>query len=284
MPVRRQHELNTHLPHQVMDKIESDPHCATDPVYKSRSNVLTKSTRRNNTSEKVYSFLKQSIGTGEFRPGYPLFEKDIAARMNVSRTPVREAFRLLSQEGLVYTIPGRGAFVPEVSIKEIVEIYQVLQLLEGVAAQMVASRQVFPIGLEEALRVDAEGEKLINEGRLGEYDVVARRFHVEIIKFTGNDTMKLLLERLWNQTRRFAHLTYRQSERLIECVAEHDAIRTAILQHDAQGAGRAMTRHIQNALANALLHISYSDPIPVIPQAPDAKNAVETNGLALREL
>ena len=90
--------------------------------------------------EIVYEELKRQILVGEIAPGTRMMEVELAEDMGVSRTPVREAIRKLEKEGLVTIEPRRGAYASDISIKDMVDVLEVRQMLEGMAASMAAQK------------------------------------------------------------------------------------------------------------------------------------------------
>src|SRR5690606_12292208 len=90
--------------------------------------------------ELVFEVLREAIITGKLRPGERLMEVQLAEELGVSRTPVREAIRKLELEGLVLMIPRRGAYVAEISMKDIADVFEIRAALEGLAAQLAAER------------------------------------------------------------------------------------------------------------------------------------------------
>src|SRR5689334_16840640 len=92
-----------------------------------------------NRRELAYAQLKADILDGTLRPGDPLGEVDLATRIGVSRTPVREALQRLAMEGLVTWVPGRGAFVSGLSVPDIVELFQLREALESHSARLAAA-------------------------------------------------------------------------------------------------------------------------------------------------
>ena len=80
--------------------------------------------------DKVYKYLKNKISKHEYKPGSPIIEKEIENALSVSRTPIREAIRKLEQESLVEVFPRKGAFVSNISVKRIVEIYDIREIIE----------------------------------------------------------------------------------------------------------------------------------------------------------
>lgn len=90
--------------------------------------------------EKIFEVIKEKILMGILKPGDPLVEVKLAEELGVSRTPIREALRQLELEGLVYSIPHKGAFVAGVTAQDIEDIYTIRMLLDGLAARWAARR------------------------------------------------------------------------------------------------------------------------------------------------
>lgn len=211
--------------------------------------------RTNTATERVYVALRDSIIRWDLQPGAPLFEEELAEKLSVSRTPVREALRLLSREELVRIIPGRGAFVTDISAKTIVEVYQMRIALEALAAELAAAQQVLPDEFQELLQRLENGSPWIKKGSLQEYDALTQTMDRLIATTSRNEMLVRALESLWQQARRFRHIAYRNPERLLQSVSEHQAILHAILSHDAPAASREVAKHIHNSLASALTHL-----------------------------
>jgi len=208
--------------------------------------------RRNTAADRVYLALRDAILSWELKPREPLFEDDVAEKYKVSRTPVREALRLLSTEDLVRFTPGRGAYVTEVSIKTITDVYQIIQNLESLAAQLTAEQRHLPREFDELARQFENATNLILENRFDEYHALTRRMYNLIATTAGNEHLTRMLENLWQQALRFRRLSYTNSERLLQTVTEHKLILQAILDHDGPKAADLVKRHIQASLATYL--------------------------------
>src|SRR5437867_830283 len=91
-------------------------------------------------NQQAYEEIRRRILEGEFQPSSPLSEHQLAATLQLSRTPVREAIKRLEKEGLVRSIPNRGTFIAELSAHDILEIYQIRERLESLAARIAAEQ------------------------------------------------------------------------------------------------------------------------------------------------
>jgi len=148
-------------------------------------------------TEKAYRNIKERILKGELAPGEPIPEEAIASELGISRTPVQRALRLLEEEGLVESFWRRGTFVRKRTAKEVLELYEVRAVLEGLAARRLALRATEDqIG---ELRVMAE-----EMDRLGDIpDELELNFHEAIAKYSGNRYLEEVLHRLYVQERVF---------------------------------------------------------------------------------
>jgi DNA-binding GntR family transcriptional regulator len=195
----------------------------------------------------VTASLREAILNGYFEAGEKLDQDLIAKELKVSRTPVREALKVLESEGFIELRPHRGAFIPKVSRQDICEIYEFRGLLE---AEMV--RQVTPIipdsvldELEQSLEENLA--QLESEDRAGhvESDIY---FHETIVKFVENTLLKESLEGLNNRiirVRRFAQL--QPGYHLLESLEEHRAIFQAMRRRDPEAAAEAMLIHLEKS-------------------------------------
>jgi DNA-binding GntR family transcriptional regulator len=150
---------------------------------------------RNVLSNKVYAAIKEMVANHRFQPGARLNVEKISKELEVSRTPVWEAVRRLQQEGLLQNIPYRGVFMVEMTLERALELYQVREALEGLAARLAA-----PHANEKTL--DKMGEtlenqmKVIEKGDLLGYSRTDFDFHGLIHKMSHNEVLQEMLESL----------------------------------------------------------------------------------------
>ena len=164
----------------------------------------------------VFNTLRQAILKGELKPGERLMEIQLANRLGVSRTPVREAIRKLELEGLVLMIPRKGAIVAEITIKDLEDVLEVRGVLEILAVQNACQN--------------------ITETQLQELKNAA----------TNNRRLLQLLNNLREQMYRY-RMEYLKDKRMHKTlVDEHEAIRKALKKHDPVKAGNAVKVHIEN--------------------------------------
>ena len=193
----------------------------------------------------VFNTLRQAILKGELKPGERLMEIQLAQKLGVSRTPVREALRKLELEGLVIMIPRRGAIVADITVQDLNDVLEVRQALEELAV-----RKACDCATDEqlkALKQAANDFKRCTESEdlLGcvEADM---EFHEIIYAATNNKRLQQMLLNLREQMYRY-RMEYMKDKRMYKLlIDEHDAIRKAIKKKDKEKAGMIMKTHIIN--------------------------------------
>ncbi len=197
--------------------------------------------------EQVYELLRQAILTGMLKPGEQITEVNIADQLRVSRTPTREAIRMLEQEGFIVIIPRKGAFVTGIrSMKEINDIFQVRIVLEGLAASLAALN----IKPEQLERLNQQTE-LIN-ACLANQDIagcieIDTAFHRIICDASGNLCLQKILDSLFEQITRFRGASLGTAGRMKEALDEHQALAQAIAESDATKAQELAIAHLNKA-------------------------------------
>lgn len=194
--------------------------------------------------ELVYQELKHKILTGEIASQTRLMEIDLAEKMNVSRTPIREAIRELAADGLVTIEPRRGAYVSKISIKDLIDVFEVREDLEGLAAYLAAER----INDEEKLalnKLTRQYEIAVQKSATQEIVEFDERFHSFIVKCSGNDTLAQMVDHVQELSMRFRYLYYDDFTRYEKMPAEHKNITDAIISGDAVRAREAADAHVK---------------------------------------
>jgi DNA-binding GntR family transcriptional regulator len=215
---------------------------------KSHRNIKEITTSRHS---QAHLELRRRILEGELQPQAPLSEYQLAAQLGLSRTPVREALKRLEHEGLVRFVHNRGAFVAGLSVRDIVEIYQVREPLEALAARIAAEEM--PSASVEGLERELDSaEKLAAQGRTKEACESDVHLHKEIIRCTNNTRLVTFLATLDDQVHRVRVLSSKVPGRLNATLSEHRKILDHIKRRDGPGAHQAMVQHIRAACENAV--------------------------------
>lgn len=203
--------------------------------------------------ELVFEALREAIISGRLRPGERLMEVQLAEELGVSRTPVREAIRKLELEGLVLMIPRRGAYVAEISMKDIADVFEIRAALEGLAAELAAQRCTS----EEVEDLERSLFKISSCAERGdipaciELDTI---FHEQLMSASHNVRLVGMVANLREQIQRFRSTSLAHPGRMKIALEEHKKIVEAIAQGDADLARQLAYDHIENA-ENSLMEV-----------------------------
>ncbi len=201
--------------------------------------------------EEVAELLRQRIFRRELEPGSWIDELKIAEAYGISRTPLREALKVLAAEGLVTMKVRRGAYVTEVNEKDLVDIYHLLGLLESDAAAAVA-RAATPEQLQElqALHAELEAAATGTPDRERFFEL-NERFHLRLLEIADNRWRSQMVGDLRKVMKLNRHHSLFKSGRITESLAEHRAILAALLARDAEAARQEMQKHFHSGLEAA---------------------------------
>jgi DNA-binding GntR family transcriptional regulator len=190
----------------------------------------------------LYHQLLEEVLQGRLLPGEVLVETQLGKRFGVSRTPIREALRMLEQDGVLERV-NRGMRVRPTSPEEVLEIYGVRTILEAAAARDAASRRSdYDLAtLDRLFGTMAEAKGATPMELAG----INRSFHRAIWEAAGNRTLLDLLERLAVHLRRYPATTYQRPGRWEEALDEHRQLLEAIREKDPDRAARLAERHMQ---------------------------------------
>lgn len=195
-------------------------------------------------SESVYRKLRDHIVLGYFKPGQRLTEEDLAAQMQVSRTPVREAFLRLEREGLIQIVPHQGAMVRRLSLEEARQVYEVRAPLEGLAARL-AVQHMSPEDLAAIHDVLQASFQVMEQRDVRSLIIHNNHFHDLIVDAGHNSLLKRILNQLRSQVNLLRiTLWTRFPDRLEQTLREHERIYEAIAARDEDGAEEAAREHI----------------------------------------
>lgn len=193
--------------------------------------------------EIVYEELKLLILTGKISPGMRLMEEELAEDMGVSRTPIREAIRKLEKEGLITIEPRRGAYVSQISTKDMVEILEVRQNMEGLAAELAAQR-MSEEDKEKLGNIAKAYEEAVAAGDMAEMIRCDTAFHHIIVEATQNKILIQMVEQLQEMVLRFRYIYYDNFKRAEQMLSEHQAIYEAIAGGNTEVARESANVHI----------------------------------------
>ncbi len=203
--------------------------------------------------ELVFENIREAIIDGHLKPGERLMEIQLAEELGVSRTPVREAIRKLELEGFVVMIPRKGAYVTDISIKDIADVFELRWALEALAAELAAERATEE-EIEQMERHLLELAKVVEEQDVKKIVEIDTKFHETIYTASRNKRLGQILSLLGELIQRYRTLTLSKSERIKVTMEEHRAIVEALAARDPQRAGRLAQEHIESA-ENSLMDV-----------------------------
>ncbi len=199
--------------------------------------------------EEVAELLRQRIFSRELAPGSWIDELKLAEEYGISRTPLREALKVLATEGLVTMKVRRGAYVTEVSERDLADVYHLLALLESDAAGVVAA-QATAAQLKELQNLHRELEKAV--GNRDRFFEINERFHMRLLEIADNRWRDQMVADLRKVMKLNRHNSLLKSGRIEESLAEHRAIMDALLARDAAATVEKMQTHFRNGLEAAI--------------------------------
>ncbi|MBK6593964.1 MAG: GntR family transcriptional regulator [Burkholderiales bacterium] len=201
---------------------------------------------------EVAELLRQRIFKRELEPGSWIDELRLAEEYGISRTPLREALKVLAAEGLVTMKVRRGAYVTEVSANDLADVYHLLSLLESDAAGVVATKATDAElaelqKLHKALEVAAKPGKANTD----QFFALNEQFHMRLLAIANNRWRDQMVADLRKVMKLNRHNSLLKTGRIAESLAEHQAIMAALLARDAASTQESMREHFANGLEAA---------------------------------
>ncbi|QIL73049.1 GntR family transcriptional regulator [Diaphorobacter sp. HDW4B] len=195
--------------------------------------------------EEVAELLRQRIFSDELAPGSWIDEAKIAEEFGISRTPLREALKVLASEGLITMRVRRGAWVTEVTHEDMKQVYHLLALLESDAAAWVAEF-ASPVQLAELHGLHAELEQATLDRK--KFFGINEQFHMRILEATKNKWLFQMVQDLRRVMKLSRHNSLLKSGRISHSLEEHAIIMAAFDAHDPEAARKAMQTHFMQGL------------------------------------
>lgn len=195
--------------------------------------------------EVIFNTLREAIIVGELKPGERLMEVQLAEKMGVSRTPVREAIRKLELEGLVEMLPRKGAHVADLSAKDIMDVLEVRATLDGLATYLAAKR-ITDEELKELKHVLTQFSNYVEKDNLQGSIKKDVEFHDIIYRSSRNDKLIQIANNLREQVQRFRIIYIKDYGSARDLVKEHTEILEALTARDGEAARLSAEKHIRN--------------------------------------
>ncbi|MDK3075689.1 GntR family transcriptional regulator [Sedimentitalea sp. JM2-8] len=194
-------------------------------------------------TDSIADDLEEMIFTGQFKDGDRLDEIRLAARFNVSRTPIREALQRLVSSGLAAQMPRRGVFVRQPGPVELLEMFETMAEIEGVCGRL-AARRISDTALQDLAAANARCQDAIAARDTDGYYRENQLFHQIIYRQSGNGFLEKEALRLQHRLKPFRRIQLRLRGRMAQSMAEHETIVSALTDGDAGRAADALRDHV----------------------------------------
>ena len=200
----------------------------------------------NSLTMAVQQEVERAILAGEYAPGDKLNEAALALKLGVSRGPVREAFRMLDEAGLVRTEKNRGVFVRDIPIDEAIEIFDLRAAMDELVGRQLA-QHITPAGLKEIRGLVDAMEKAVKADDAHAYHLLNLQFHDRLVEMAGNRKLASVYRKLVKEISLFRRLNLAGQNVLPESAHAHWAILESIKSGDPEIAGRTMFDHAMHS-------------------------------------
>ncbi|NQW01916.1 MAG: GntR family transcriptional regulator [Rhodospirillales bacterium] len=209
--------------------------------------------------EDVVNKLRELIFDGQLADETRIPEKQLCARFGISRTPLREALKVLAREGLISLLPHRGARVVKLKPSDIDEVFPVMGALEAVAGE-AACRNISEEGIAEIRALHYQMALHHTRGERADYFRLNQRIHEKIMEAAGNPTLSQIYKSLSLRIRRARYMANIPQQRWDQAMAEHELILQTLAARDGAKLGQLLKTHLLNKSEVVKATISDSPP------------------------
>jgi DNA-binding GntR family transcriptional regulator len=203
--------------------------------------------QRHTLLSAAYDNLRAAVLDGSLAPGARVTVRPLAEQLGLSPTPIKAALAALEREGFLVAVPHRGYFVPEVGTDDLLELYELREAVDGIAARRAATASNHAQIADQLQRLLIRQRKAIDAGNLQSYGELDLTFHRLIWEGSGSRRLMPIAENLIAQVRLGNRFSAQAPGRLPGAVGEHEAILQAIREGDPRAAERHIRRHVREA-------------------------------------
>lgn len=203
--------------------------------------------------------IQEMIVIGELPPGTKVPENQLCERFNVSRTPLREALKVLAAERLVVLEPNRGAWVSRITVADLEEVFPVMGAFEALAGEL-ACRSITDEEIAEIRELHDKMVASYEQRNLQGYFDANQRIHEAILAAARNETLTLHYRSLATQIRRARYVANITDGRWKQAMEEHEEIMTCLENRDGERLADVLRRHLQNKLATVRAWLEANEP------------------------
>jgi DNA-binding GntR family transcriptional regulator len=200
---------------------------------------------RRSLHDEITNQLRDMIVEGDLKPGQKIPEPELCGRFGVSRTPLREALKVLAAEGIVQLLPNRGAVVAKITQEEIEQIFPIMGVLEALAGELACER-ITEVDLEKLRRLH---KTMIGHYRRGEwlsYSKLNRAVHEAIFAAAGNASLSAIYQQLIIRIHAIRFVAKKTPERWHQAADEHEQMMEALKRRDGKQLAKIMRLHLRN--------------------------------------
>jgi len=194
--------------------------------------------------EEIANNLRELIMSGGLQEGDKIKEDELCSSMGISKTPLREALRVLSVEGLIQLVPNRGSFVSTPTFEEIREMFDVMSVLEGICAR-AAAEKMSAKDLATLEKLHTKLEKNFKRRAQREYIRINNQFHAFVQELAGNRTLNQIVNGLRQKILLYRYQSLNLPERFEQSIQEHRDLIEAFRKKDSKKAETLMRRHLK---------------------------------------
>lgn len=202
---------------------------------------------RQTSLRAAYNYIRGAVVDGTLPPGSRVTVRPLTERLGLSPTPIKAALATLEREGFVLSIPHRGYFVPQVDTKDLLEIYELREAVDGMAARRAAAATDHTEIAERLQELLQRQRNFVATGDLRTYGELDLQFHQLIWEGSGNVRLQAIAENLIGQMRLGNRMSAQAPGRLSVALDEHQAILQAIRRGDVRAAERHIRRHVRES-------------------------------------
>ena len=210
------------------------------------------SARKGNGStlrERAYQRIKKMIISGEIPPGTMLTETKLAKKLGMSRTPVRESILKLTSTGLVKELDNHGVIVSDISLRAILDVYDLQRCLEKFAVEEIINKEIISVQFDRELfdRLLKKQEDSLDDGDMWRFFQLNKRMHLEVLKMTGNEKLVKIMGDLRDELIYAGYQSISPQVDMKESIEEHREIVDALEAEDKERAVRTVVQHVNRA-------------------------------------
>jgi len=222
------------------------------------------SINRTSLHEELTDRIRNMVVEGVLVAGEKVPERELCEKLGVSRTPMREALKVVAADGLLDLVPGRGARVSAITLTDLEEVFPLMAALEALAGEL-ACEKISNTQLTKIKNAHQEMLKHFKNQNLTAYFKQNEKIHETILAAAGNETLKTMYKSLALRVRRARYMANMTPKRWQQAVDEHEEILVALDNRDGQALGAILKRHLQNKFDTVRVWMENLDDVSSIP-------------------